>query len=157
VLVKDVRPGVGSSDPFHLTEAGGTLFFWADDHRSYGIELWKSDGTPAGTVLVRDINPGLGPSLGRGCYGPWWPGPTEVNGTLFFAADDGSTGLELWKTDGTTEGTMRVADIVEGELGSNPAQLTGVNGTLFFTVTGGLWRSDGTAAGTMRVADMPAS
>ena len=160
VRVKDINPGPMGSLPFHLTEAGGTLFFWADDG-SHGFELWKSDGTPGGTVLVRDIDPGSDGSATAVFFRcgsqTTCPEPTDVNGTLFFGADDGSTGLELWKTDGTAEGTMRVADIVEGAEGSYPAELTGVNGTLFFTVRSELWRSDGTAAGTMRVADIEAS
>ncbi len=46
-----------TSVPQFLTDVGGTLFFGADDGTN-GIELWKSDGTAAGTVLVKDINPG---------------------------------------------------------------------------------------------------
>ena len=44
------------SDPSSLTGVGGTLFFTADDG-IHGRELWKSDGTKAGTVLVKDIDP----------------------------------------------------------------------------------------------------
>ena len=62
----------------------GTLFFTANDATT-GRELWKSDGTAAGTVLVKDINPGSDSS------GPSYL--TNVNGTLFFTADDG-TGVE---------------------------------------------------------------
>jgi ELWxxDGT repeat protein len=56
-LVKDIRPGSGNSFPSDLTNVAGTLFFGADDgtHRR---ELWKSDGTAAGTKLVKDIRPG---------------------------------------------------------------------------------------------------
>ena len=55
------RPGAASSYPSGLTDVGGTLFFTADDG-SHGTELWKSDGTAAGTVLVKDIRPGAGGS-----------------------------------------------------------------------------------------------
>ena len=44
-----------------MTAVGDTLFFTADDGVN-GNELWKSDGTEAGTVLVKDINPGSGSS-----------------------------------------------------------------------------------------------
>ena len=60
-----------------------------------------------------------------------------MNGTLFFAADDGSNGIELWKSDGTPAGTVLVKDINPGAAGSYPEHLTNVNGTLFFTADDG--------------------
>ena len=86
-------------------DVDGTLFFAADDG-SHGRELWKSDGTEEGTVLVEDINPGTAHA------GPRWL--TNVNGTLFFTAVDGSHGRELWKSDGTEAGTVLVKDINRG-------------------------------------------
>jgi ELWxxDGT repeat protein len=92
-----------------------------------GAQLWKSDGTAAGTVLVESIH--------RDQISP--PGSlTNVNGTLFFVADDGVNGRELWKSDGTAAGTMLV-DIALGPGGSAPTGLTDVNGTLFFTAFDG--------------------
>ncbi len=55
-MVKDINPAWIDSLPFSLTEVNGTLFFTADDGMN-GSELWKSDGTEAGTVMVKDINP----------------------------------------------------------------------------------------------------
>jgi ELWxxDGT repeat protein len=55
-LARDINPS-GSSYPDYLTNVGGTLFFAADDG-THGNELWRSDGTGAGTRLVKDINPG---------------------------------------------------------------------------------------------------
>ncbi|MEX0897910.1 MAG: ELWxxDGT repeat protein, partial [Steroidobacteraceae bacterium] len=72
-LVKDINPGEGLF-PHALTRLGGTLFFVADDV-AHGWELWKSDGTAAGTMLVKDINPGPEASFPTHL--------TVVGGTLF--------------------------------------------------------------------------
>lgn len=78
--------------------------------------------------------------------------------TTYFAANDGVHGRELWKTDGTTEGTELVRDISPGELGSDPEHLTFYDGVLYFTANDGvhgreLWRSDGTEEGTFLLRD----
>ena len=92
-----------------LTESGGELFFVADDGTS-GFELWKSDGTTAGTVLVKDINPG-----GVGSIPVDF---TEIGGELFFVANDGTTGLELWVVRPNIEGIIaRLQAIVDNNPG----------------------------------------
>src|SRR5204862_8098310 len=103
------------------------------------------DGTAAGTALLHLVHPSRS--------------ETFLNGTLFFAGNDGTHGQELWRSNGTTAGTAMVLDIQPGTPSSSPALLTNVNGTLFFTAftdTTGfeLWRSDGTAAGTRLVKDI---
>jgi len=106
----------------------GTLFFSASDGTN-GTELWKSNGTEAGTVLVKDIYyPG-------GSSSPVYL--TDVNGVLFFRANDGTNGIELWKSDGTEDGTVLVKDIYPGASGSSPLFLTDANGTLFFSANDG--------------------
>lgn len=82
-LVRDISPGVSSSNPTWLTSAGSSLYFIA-----YDQQLWKSDGTAASTMLVRDINPGI-----AGSYPDWL---TNLNGKLLFSANDGTHGIELW-------------------------------------------------------------
>lgn len=155
VLVKDIHTGAGSSSPEHLTNVGGLLYFSAQTG-SAGHELWKSDGTEAGTVLVKDIAPAGAHSSPRYL--------TNVSGVLFFSADpSGSNDRELWKSDGTAAGTVQVRDIFPGGPpaggSSNPRELTNVNGTLFFTANNNslgteLWKSNGTAAGTVMVRDI---
>jgi ELWxxDGT repeat protein len=154
MLVKDINPQPFSpSFLADLTAIGGTLFFTANDG-VHGRELWKSDGTPDGTVLVKDINPGPGHSFPGGITDR-----TAVGGTFFFVASDGVHGHELWKSDGTTAGTVLVRDVDPGLSSSSPRELTAVGGTLFFTASDGvhggeLWKSDGTPDGTVLVKDI---
>ncbi len=147
---KAIKPGAAGFSPRNLTDVGSTLFYSASDVAAGGFELWKSDGTAAGTGLVKDIRPGdAGSALGE---------LTDVGGTLFFFANDGTTGVELWKSDGTAAGTVLVKDIMPGSGGSLPRHLTNVGGTLYFRANDGvngpeLWRSDGTTNGTVLVQD----
>ncbi|NCQ87286.1 MAG: hypothetical protein GPJ00_24105, partial [Microcystis aeruginosa W13-18] len=104
-------------------------FFTADDSVN-GTELWKSDGTAAGTVLVKDINPGSSSSNLQNL--------TVVGSTLFFSAYDGVNGTELWQSDGTAAGTVLVGDIRPGSYGSNPNYLTAVGNTLYFRAYDGV-------------------
>ncbi|MCL6508323.1 MAG: S8 family serine peptidase, partial [Bryobacteraceae bacterium] len=155
--------GVGTvgSYPKGFTGVGGTVYFAADGGE--GEELWKTDGTAAGTVLVKDIRKGAFP-LGGGPAGSFPRELTELNGRLYFTADNGDSaknanGRELWTSDGTAKGTVMVKDIFPGKSSSKPEQLTKINGRLYFTANDGvhgveLWQSNGTAAGTVLVRDI---
>lgn len=88
-------------------------------------------------VMVKDINTS---TMGSGPENL-----INVNGTLFFMANDGINGFDLWKSDGTTSGTAMLKDILSGTSGSTPDFLTDVNGALFFTANDGyagqeLWK-----------------
>ena len=157
-LIKDINPGGLSSKPgenvfFNMVGKlfNVMLFFPADDG-VHGVELWKTDGTAAGTVLVADINPS-----GSGSPGSF----VVFNNTLFFSATDGVHGIELWKSDGTAAGTVRVKDIRVGGLSGAfvDCRMAVSNGQLFFAavdITHGaeLWKTDGTEAGTGLLIDL---
>jgi ELWxxDGT repeat protein len=130
LLVKDIRLGARSSDIQQLTRANGRVYFTADDG-THGRELWVSDGTAAGTHMVRDIRTGID-SLNR----PMSSNPnnlTNLNGTLYFTADDGVRGRELYKTHGTMGGASLVRDLVPGITTSDPKNLAAHNGAVYFS------------------------
>ena len=147
-------PDVGNIG--ELTNVNGTMFFVVLDPGGSTVSLWRSDGTTAGTASIKQFPDGFGDQLDQ---------LTNVNGTLFFIADDGAHGEELWRSNGTAAGTTMVQDIAPGALGSvfgDSADLTNVNGTLFFVAADGnenpdtpsgdgleLWKSGTTGGATM--------
>jgi ELWxxDGT repeat protein len=155
VLVKDIRKGPRGSYPGRLVAVGDLLFFRAETKR-HGYELWKSDGTKGGTVLVKDINPGPRSSLGfLGVFGQM----EALENTLFFRASDGVTGYEVWRSDGTAEGTSLVRDIWPGRHESLPMMLTAFGDEVFFNAEDPehgqeLWKTDGSTEGTILVKDI---
>jgi trimeric autotransporter adhesin len=152
-LVIDLKKGssyYNNSNPANLTVMNNMLYFSATDGVK-GIELYKSDGTKAGTQLLYDINPDTSSSKPSSFV--------AIGNILYFTANDGTHGTELWKTDGTVSGTTLVLDINTGAISSIISGMTNVNGTLFFSTDNGsdgeeLWKSDGTSAGTMMVYDI---
>lgn len=146
VLVSDFHPAptVGPR-PYSLGTIGGKIALaaaWHVGSTSYGSELWTSDGTTAGTTLLKDINPGTpasSPSL-----------ITSFNGVGYFSADDGVHGRELWRTDGTAAGTWMFKEVTAGSAGTvAPGPV--FNGKLYFTAESNLWVTDGTDAGTSQI------
>ncbi|MGE5609813.1 MAG: ELWxxDGT repeat protein [Bacillota bacterium] len=139
-LVKDIAAVTVGSSPNGFTSSGDWLYFSAND-TVHGQELWKTDGTDRGTSLVADLTPGPGHSNPGGL--------TDVNGRLFFVADN-----RLWVTDGTAAGTWGLAT-----LNITRASMTAVGNRLFFSAQDSehgseLWTSDGTPAGTHLVKDI---
>ncbi|MDF1800707.1 MAG: hypothetical protein P1V81_16145 [Planctomycetota bacterium] len=154
VEVADIRTGVDSSSPADLLVYNGRLYFTAEDS-TFGRELWSTDGTAGGTAILKDIQGGVTSAFLN----------TDNNfmlfgGELFFKASDGNTGSELWKTDGTSAGTVLVKDLELGLSGSSPDWLTPVSPTqLVFTATDSaigreLFTTDGTSAGTGLLVDL---
>jgi len=163
-MVKDLWPGAERSLPATLTKVGSLLFYQTDDGTT-GRELWMSSGAPGDIRLIKDINANPGGSSDPSGYA-YISGCVTMavlDGNAFFAAQDGTgtTGRELWKSDGTPEGTMLVRDVEPGPDGSWPTHLAVANDFVFFSVSGTstgsqLWRTDGTFDGTIMLANVQA-
>jgi ELWxxDGT repeat protein len=150
-LLADLVPGTAGSNPILWYPAGGQLFFTAEE-AAHGRELWRTDGTAAGTGLVVDLRPGpVGSGVDQAPFASF--GPIAVLGSkIYFTADDGVHGFELWSSDGTAAGTT-LFDLVPGAGSSSPGGLVAFNGRLYFRASdpahgSELWSTDGTAAGT---------
>ena len=158
-FVTNAQGTIQVSSLMPMVKLGNSVYFYGQGQANEGYELFKSDGTAAGTGIVKDINPG-GPSsiVSTSSFG----GQTMMAAAgsyVYFVADDGTHGPELWKTDGTDAGTQMVRDIRPGTSSGNINYLTNVNGTLFFAANDGsfgneLWKSDGTQSGTTVVRDI---
>ena len=158
VMVKDIYPGDwNSSSPYNLTSVGNTLYFVAYDEIHFaGLGIWKSDGTAEGTVIVNSADSQIGAVDYHSVDNSYMKG---INETLYFKAYTPDFGHELWKSDGTAEGTVLVRDINAGPTSSSIEQLTELNGVLYFLANDGvlgneLWKTDGTEEGTMLVKDI---
>ncbi len=120
--MRDIE-AVGGSYPESLTNVNGTLYFTAT-RAINGRELWKSDGSQPGTVLIQDTVPG-----------PEGSSPEEltaVGSVLYYSANTPANGRELFRSEGTNGTTRRVRDIIPGPDGGSPTELTNLNGTLMF-------------------------
>jgi ELWxxDGT repeat protein len=148
-LIKDIDPrtGIYGGPSDRKISIGNTIYFYEYDGE-HGIELWKSDGTTEGTVMVKDIWPGT--QSGNGNY-EW----NVFNNELYFSARDEINGTELWKTDGTLDGTALVKDINPGDKDSEISNLTVYKNKLyFFAYTSNynyLFETDGTTNGTKKI------
>lgn len=115
-----------------------------------GLGLYKSNGTVAGTILVKELNSIDMTQNNNYAY----EGPVTANGIFYFGAkDDASPGIKLWRSDGTPNGTY----VLNGP--TQPTNIIELNGFVLFLgydpINGGeLWRSDGTQAGTYLVKDI---
>ncbi|HUR80499.1 MAG TPA: ELWxxDGT repeat protein [Thermoanaerobaculia bacterium] len=151
-MVADLAPGTRSAFDVNrsslLAPLGNRVFFVANDDVS-GRELWVSDGTAAGTRMVRDLTPGS-----RGTYEVVDPDLAAVGDRLFFTGWDEAHGFEPWTTDGTNAGTMLFADLTPDPTALAAAFITAAGNRLFLTgrsqpnIGGQLWATDGTLAGT---------
>ncbi len=152
-LVKDIWSGAsGSSFPRYLTELNGVYYFQATAVSAYGPNghLWKTDGTEAGTTVLRPLSApptSVSPPHSLIAY----------NNQLYFMADYGGRlgPRGLFKTDGTNAGTVHVATVPLASSVVTERTIVEMGGIMYFYAGGlsgnGLWRSDGTTAGTYEV------
>jgi ELWxxDGT repeat protein len=160
-LVKDLDPTPDlGTNIYEFKEANGTLFFSAASGQlSSGAiqktQLWKTNGDFSSTSLLKSFD------TSSGIYREI-KSLTAFDNRLFFVANDGDHGYELWVSDGTAAGThifMDIWDGPDGGLDIAPGQnirantLKVMNGRLYFIARDGahgfeLWQTDGTVAGT---------
>lgn len=105
-------------------------------------ELWRTDGTPEGTTLVKAFE--------ESPHFPRFTGAAVLGGTLYLTMER-EPSRELWRSDGTAEGTTLVKAFDESFGEPRPVV---VGATLYVVIDDELWRSDGTAEGTTLVVDM---
>ncbi len=126
ILIKDINPGSASSNPLYMTAFLDGVFFIADDGVN-GQEHWISDGTEAGTFMLKDIYPGSNePFYARN--------PLAVGNLIFFICNDGTHGGELWVSDGTVSGTYGLTSSDQGI--SNISDIAFSNGVIYFNGNG---------------------
>lgn len=150
VMIKDFAYGSDLDGPIQLTELNGILYFIANNGSpdKPGRELWRTDGSPQGTYIVKETS-------------VVWEGPlglVKANDKLFFTGYTIDHGRELWVSDGTANGTHELMDINPGNITSGITLLKPYEGGVFFTADDGvhgreLWKSDGTLAGTEMLDD----
>jgi len=151
-VLKDISEGSSSSIPMNLVVTSDHIFFFATTP-SQGTELWKSDGT----VMVKDIMQGKKSSIDK-----MYPFMMVFGNRVLFAANDGTTGSELFISDGTSAGTFLVKNITTGNANTYFYSGAVLNGVAYFFAGSSptdlkLWKSDRTSAGTVMVKDFDPS
>ena len=128
-----------------------------------GDELWVTDGTPAGTMLLKDLNPTTHPAVDGYPAGGNGSNPSSftcMDGIAYFFARSATGERELWRSDGTAGGTLLVKPIGPSDYNSWPPRPVRVGHQIYFVsnkAPARLWRSDGTAAGTAIVTELAGS
>jgi len=147
-MLKEIQESKTESYYPEMINLNGTLIFRAPNN-AYGSELWRSDGTPNGTLLIKDILSGPAGSIPSNF--------TRLGNNVYFITGDSDLNTYLYKTDGTASGTLMVKKM--GNYSFN--NLINVQGKLFFTlqnsVSIALWKSDGTTAGTELIKVLPST
>jgi ELWxxDGT repeat protein len=157
----------GSGSPTMIKDIGSTDTFWfrdsyvfgnkillALDDGSHGVEAWISDGTSAGTKLLKDANPGDSTGIDKSrMHGQLF---AVIGSTAYYLSRDGNGqhGTGLYKTNGTPAGTQKIKSFH-----ATSYDLHAIDGKLYFNTYDDifgreLWQSDGTTAGTLELTDI---
>lgn len=154
LLSSNLVADVGGIYPTDAVTLNNISYFTANDGK-HGRELWRSDGTTAGTKMVKD--------LVRGARGSMPVQLHVVGDSLVFFITNKEGEVELYKTDGTGSGTERLVNFGVGNQFDTPDSMSTVyNGKLVFVMHRGtahddaveLWSSDGTPGGTTMIRHM---
>lgn len=141
---------LSTSSSIRIHAAASNQVFFVKNDSTTGAELWRTDGTVAGTRMVEDINPGKGSSSPNNF--------TVRNGVAYFTAYDAEHGYELWRSNGTSAGTYMIKDLkindTDIELPPDVYRLTATANAVYFTTQEGIWITDGTTAGTHMLSDV---
>lgn len=127
-------------------EYNGEVYF-CGNHRRYGKELFRSNGTTEGTYVVADIS--IGSSHSK-------PGDFFIlRGLLYFFAETKLRGREIWRTDGTVDGTKRITDAYPGPDGfpSDFGYMYPDGEVVYLSTADGLWRTNGLSSGTVKLIE----
>jgi len=145
----ELDPGSAGSDPVSFQQLTPELVLFAATTEASGRELWKTDGTQAGTSMLKDLRPGSDSSHPHAL--------TLVGDSVFFVANNSEDVAQVWVSDGTEAGTQMLTNFT-GHL-DPPRSFTALDDRLMFktnTQSQGteLWTSDGTPEGTVMVKDL---
>jgi ELWxxDGT repeat protein len=142
--------GIGQDDEVSPYDR---VFFAANDGVG-GFELWSTLGTPGSEIAVGDIEVGPAGQFSGGVQPKW----AAANGLLYYTATTAANGTELWRSDGTKEGTFLLSDLTPGAGSSTISNLTQFKGSLYFTLSEGsnhyLYKSNGRASDTVRIGQI---
>ena len=163
-IVKDLAfTGIASASIDKIIPAQDFFYFYVNvlvgySPWQYRDELWKSDGTPAGTVLVKRFDPrGMlveGIQLGSESYD--YTNSSLLGNEMYFQGFSTTNGLEMWRTDGTEAGTFMVKDLYTGTTANvkGAQAFARLGSSVYFISNYKLWKTDGTDAGTVML-DVP--
>lgn len=143
-VVKDINPGTGYINGSFTAVIDNIGYFYSSNGIN-GNELWRTDGTGPGTYMVKDIYPGAGESY----IGLKSDASAILGNYFYFRATDVASGAELWKSDGTEAGTVRVADLNAGSASSYPVTLAALGNSLIVSSSIGLWQIADTGVATL--------